>query len=441
MLRHVSRPVRSQFEIAALLKKTDGRVPVCFSHVDDYPVPLVAGLGGTRELMAAAVGCRPGELAARLADAIVHPLPVRRVPFGPVQENVAAAPFAIDGLFPVLQYNERDSGRFLVSGVMVAKDLSGTRLYTSIRRMQYLGGNRCCLLVTSDEMKTQLQEYARRREPMEIAVMCGVPPAVVLGSQISTHTYHANKLDVTGALLGAPLEVVHCKTVDLDVLADAEIVLEGRVKPWELETEGPFGELAGYYGKVSRQPVAEFTAMTYRSRPIAQTILAGSCEEKLPEALAREVALIAAVSQTVPGITAARITMAGVGRFHAVIQLQKRGEGDARQAMLAAFSADKDLKHVVAVDTDVDPFSPADVEWAIATRMQADRDLFIVPGAMGSPLEPSHGLRGVTAKMGLDATKPLGHPEFERTHIPGEEDLDPESYFDRPETFRATERS
>ena len=89
--------------------------------------------------------------------------------------------------------------------------------------------------------------------------------------------------------------------------------------------------------------------------------------------------------------------------------------------LLAAFSADKDLKHCVAVDTDVDPFNPEDVEWAIATRFQADVDLLVMPGAMGSPLEPSHNLRGVTAKMGLDATAPVGNPAFERTRIPGEE--------------------
>lgn len=429
LLRHVSRKVSSEFEISAILKKTDGKVPILFEKVDNYSCPFVAGLGGTRAAIAEDIGVAQDEIVRKLAQAIVNPIPVRKVTTAPVQENVVMAPFDLDKFFPVLKYNEKDSGRFLVSGMMTAKNIKGDRLYTSIRRMQYLGGNRCCLLVTSNEMKQQIAYYEQIHKPMDIAIMFGVSPAVVLGSQISTQLYHVNKLDVTGALLGQALDVVHCKTIDIDVLADAEMVLEGRLLPWVKETEGPFGELAGYYGKVSKQPVVEFFAMTFRNNPIAQTILAGSCEEKLPEAISREVAMLSAIRQTVPDTRAVHITMPGVGRFHAVIQVDKKAESDGKQALLAAFSSDKDLKHAVAVDTDIDLFNPEEVEWAIATRMQADRDIFIIPGAAGSPLEPSHNLRGVTAKMGIDATKPLDSPQFERTHIPGEENIDLRNYF------------
>jgi UbiD family decarboxylase len=429
LLKHVKKKVNSEHEIAALLKKTKGEIPLYFEQVDNYDCPLVAGLGGTRENIAVNLGVRPSQLVECLAQAIANPLPVNHIKTGPVHDNVVKMPFDLDKYFPVLRYNELDSGRFLVSGVMTAKDISGKKLYTSIRRMQYLGGNRCCLLVTSYEMKQQIQYFEKLKKPMEIAVMFGVSPAVVLGSQISTHYYRVNKLDVTGALLGYPLDVVHCKTVDIDVLASAEMVLEGKLMPWIKEVEGPFGELGGYYGNISYQPVVEFTAMTFRNNPLAQTILASSCEEKLPEALSREVALISGIRQTVPGIKAVHITMPGVGRFHAIIQLDKMAEGDGKQALLAAFSADKDLKHVVAVDCDIDIFNPEDVEWAIATRMQADVDVFIVPGAAGSPLEPSHNLRGITAKMGIDATCPLGKKEFRRTHIPGEEQINVEDYF------------
>ncbi len=427
-LRRVTRRVSSEYEIAALLKKTKGEIPLYFEKVDDYAVPLVAGLGGTRQTIAANLGVSPDALVERLAAAIVAPLPVTPVENAPVQQNVIMAPFAIDAHFPILRYNERDSGRFLVSGVMTATDVEGRKTYTSIRRMQYLGGNRCCLLVTSHQMKRQIRYYENLRQPMDVAVMFGVNPAVVLASQISTHCYDVDKFGVTGALLGQSMEVVRCKTIGLDVLADAEMVLEGRLYPWIKETEGPFGELGGYYGAVSEQPVVEFSAMTFRDDPIAQTILAASCEEKLPEALSREVALLAAARQTVPGVRAVHVTMPGVGRFHAVIQLEKGLPGDGKQALLAAFSADKDLKHVVAVDVDVDPFDPEEVEWAIATRVQADLDVFIIPGANGSPLEPSHLSRGVSAKMGIDATCPLGNEAYRRTYTPGETEMNIDDY-------------
>jgi len=423
LLRHIKRTVSSKYEIAALLKQTKGEMPLLFEQVDRYSCPMVGGIGGTRANLALSMNVLPEDLPDHLAQAIASPLPVTPVAAGPVQENIITAPFALDDYFPVLMYGQRDPARFLVSGVMVAQSPEGQRSYTSIRRMQYLGKNRSCLLVTSYEMKKQIRHFEEMKRPMPVAFMFGVHPAVVLASQISTHCYHADKLAVTGALLGRSAEVVKCRTIDLPVLADAEMVLEGYLYPWQKETEGPFGELAGYYGCVSQQPVVEFTALTFRNNPIGQTILAGSCEEKLPEAIAREVTLLANIRQTVPGVQKVHLTMPGIGRFHAVIQLKKESAADGKQALLAAFSADKDLKHVVAVDCDVDIFDPEDVEWAIATRVQADLDIFIVSGAMGSPLEPSHLLRGVSAKMGIDATCPLGREEYTRTYIPGEENI------------------
>ncbi|WML48237.1 UbiD family decarboxylase [Neobacillus sp. PS3-34] len=322
-------------------------------------------------------------------------------------------------LFPIPTYHADDSGAYYVSGILVVKDLSGRKRYTSIRRMQYLGGNRTNILITSNELKEQYAHFEKLGEPMEVAVMFGIVPAVVLSSQISTHLYHTDKLDVAGALLGQSLDVVKCKTVDLDVLAEAEIVLEGRMLPHEREMEGPFGELAGYYGFRSPQPIVEFSAVTYRNNAICQTIFPSSDEEKLPMALVREATLFSTVRQVVPNIKAVHIPMGGVARYHAVIQIEKKSEGDGKQAALAAFASDKDLKHVVVVNDDVDIFDSDDIEWAVATRVQASEDIFIVPGAKGSPLEASHNLKGVSDKMGIDATYPLGKEElFKRTSIP-----------------------
>lgn len=146
-------------------------------------------------------------------------------------------------------------------------------------------------------------------------------------------------------------------------------------------------------------------------------------------AIAREIALLGSVRQVVPGVKDVHITMGGVGRYHAVIRIRKVQEGDGKTALLAAFAGDKDLKHVVVVDEDVNLLDPLDVEWAIATRVQADLDTFIVTGAKGSPLEPSHNLRGVTAKMGIDATFPLAEAEhYRRTSIPGQEEIELASY-------------
>ncbi len=207
--------------------------------------------------------------------------------------------------------------------------------------MQLLEGNRTGILISSPELIQQYKEFEERGEPMEAAFMFGVVPAVVLASQISTHLFHTDKLEVASSLLHQPLDVVQCKTVDLEVLAEAEVVFEGRILPGIREPEGPFGELGGYYGPRTEQPVVEISAVTHRNRPIWQTILPASYEEKLPMAISREIALLSSVRQVVPGVKDVHITMGGVGRYHAVIQIRKVQEGDGKTALLAALPATK----------------------------------------------------------------------------------------------------
>jgi 2,5-furandicarboxylate decarboxylase 1 len=419
LLSRVKKEVDPKFELGAVLRHFKGTKPIIFEKVKGYTSPMVAGLGGERDLLADSMGITEKELIPKMIESIVNPIPTTMLATGPVHENVVMGEFDLDDLFPILTYHAEDSGQYYVAGVMVVKDISGKKRYTSIRRMQFLGGNRTNILITSPELFSQYQYYEERNEPMEFAVMFGVVPAVILSSQISTHLYHTDKLDIAGALLGQSLDVVQCKTVDLEVLAEAEIVLEGKMLPHIRETEGPFAELGGYNGGVSKQPVVEITAVTYRNDAINQTIFPASYEEKLPMALVRELTLLNTVRQVVPNVKDVRITMAGAARLHGVIQIDKKSDADGKQAALAAFASDKDLKHVVVVDMDVDIWNSDDVEWAIATRVQADQDIFIVPGAKGSPLESSHNIRGVTAKMGIDATYPLAHAEeFKRTYVP-----------------------
>ncbi|MFE8694943.1 UbiD family decarboxylase [Cytobacillus sp. FJAT-53684] len=419
LLYRIKKEVDPCFELGAVINTKNGQQPFLFEKIKGYQSSLAAGLGGDRELLADSIGIPSSELIPKIIESIVNPIPTTLRETGPVQENLVTGDFDLADLFPIPTYHTEDSGAYYVSGILVVKDLTGTKRYTSIRRMQYLGGNRTNILITSPELMEQYAHFEKKGESMEIAVMFGVVPAVVLSSQISTHLYHTDKLNVAGALLGQSLDVVRCKTVDLDVLAEAEIVFEGHMLPFEREMEGPFGELAGYYGTRTPQPIVEISAVTYRNQAINQTIFPSSYEERLPMALVREATLLSTVRQVVPNITGVHIPMGGVARYHAVIQINKKTEGDGKQAALAAFASDKDLKHVVVVNDDVDIFNSDDVEWAIATRVQASEDIFIVPGAKGSPLESSHHLRGVTDKMGIDATYPLGKEElFKRTSIP-----------------------
>lgn len=424
ILYRINKEVDPMFELGAVLKTKNGASPFLFENVKGYNVPMVAGTGGCRDLMADSMGIETEDLLPKMMDSLVNPIKTNLVSTGPVHENVVTGPFNLDDFFPIPTFHEKDCGPYYVSGVLVVKDLEGKKRYTSIRRMGFLGGNRTNIVITSPELQRQYAHFEERGEPMEIALMFGVVPAVVLASQFSTHLYHADKLDLASALLGKPLDVVQCKTVDIEVLADAEIVMEGRIIPHERDPEGLFGELGGYYGGNEPQPIVEMSAITYRDNPISQTILPASDEERLPMSLVRELTLFSTVRQTVENVKAVHVPMAAAARLHAVIQIEKQTDADAKQAALAAFASDKDLKHVVVVDDDVDIFNPEDVEWAIATRSQADEDVFVVSGAKGSPLESSHNVNDVSAKMGIDATYPLDQKErFERTSIPIKVDL------------------
>ncbi|MBB6448240.1 UbiD family decarboxylase [Geomicrobium halophilum] len=424
LLYRIKREVDPKFELGAVIKAKDGEQPFLFERVKGYQSSMVAGLGGDRELMADSIGVSSPELIPSLMEAIVHPRKTNTVTSAPIHDNVVINPPQLDDYFPIPTFHAEDCGPYYVSGVLVVKDPEGQKRYTSIRRMGFIGENKTNIAITSPELQRQYAAFEKRGEPLEVAVMFGVVPAVVLASQVSTTLFHTDKLDVASALLGQSLDVAKCRTVDLEVLAEAEVVLEGKILPHERDAEGTFAELGGYYGGDMPQPIVEISALTFRDGAMSQTIFPASAEEKLPMCIVREMTLLSTVRQVVENVKAVHVPMAAAARLHAVIQIDKMSEGDGKQAAMAAFASDKDLKHVVVVDDDVNLLNPEDVEWAIATRVQADVDIFIMPGGKGSPLEASHNLKGVTAKMGIDATVPLDQKEaFRRASIPIDIDL------------------
>ena len=223
-----------------------------------------------------------------------------------------------------------------------------------------------------------------------------------------------DELTIAEAL--APTPLVRCLGVDLEVPAECEAVLEGRLTH-RLADEGPFIDLTETWDIVRQQPVIEIDRMTHRQSPIYHALLPGGLEHKLLMGLPREPTIFQAVSE-VADCRAVSITPGGMSWLHAVVQIAKSADGDGQRAIEAAFRGHGSLKHVVVVDLDVDPFDAAAVEWAIATRFQADRDLMIFEKQPSSSLDPSAllrtgpsakltpGQKARSAKMGLDATIP-----------------------------------
>lgn len=205
------------------------------------------------------------------------------------------------------------------------------------------------------------------------------------------------------------LELVKCKTIDIEVPKDCEIVLEGRITK-EMTTEGPFLDLTGIVDKSRQQPIVEIKCITHRKNPIYQTILAGKNEHKFLMGLPKTPTIFNEVNK-VCECKDVYITPGGCSWLHAVVQIKKKNPDDGKKAIQAAFIGHKSLKHCVIVDDDINIYDPHDVEWAIATRFQADKNAVILSNQPGSSLDPSgdltEGKKAVTSKMGLDATTPI----------------------------------
>ncbi|OLD84228.1 MAG: hypothetical protein AUG55_02860 [Candidatus Rokubacteria bacterium 13_1_20CM_4_70_13] len=223
------------------------------------------------------------------------------------------------------------------------------------------------------------------------------------------------KFEVVGGLLGEPLEVAPCLTADLHVPAAAEIVIEGEILPGIREPEGPFGEFTGYVSRRSTQHVFVAKAVAMRERPWFQSIGSGRAGDHITTlGLVREAEITNALARVVPNVRGVHVPLSGTSSFTAYVSITQSRPGEAKHVIPIVLGVDHYVKLVIVVDDDIDVFDESEVMWAVATRMQADRDLVVIPGSLGAMLDPSADDQGVTAKLGIDATRPFGQPFAEK---------------------------
>jgi 2,5-furandicarboxylate decarboxylase 1 len=422
-LKEITREVDPKFELAAVGKKADTLCTPLFSKVKGYDMPVITGLASTRELFAELLGVSRDGLGEAFAIAQANPrnCVVIAPQDAPCREQIHDM---VDlARLPIPVHHEKDGGSYITAGVLIAKDPETGERNLSIHRLQVQGPDQLGILILPRHLMHFYRKAEAMGQPLEIAVAVGLDPILMLASQAIVPPGF-DECTIASALYGQPLKLVSGHSVNIDAPAEAEIVLEGRLVPGERAIEGPFGEYPRYYGPASPKPFIKLTAMTTRNDPIFQTIVAASMEHLLLGAIPREAGMLQAVRHAVPTAKAVHLTPGGACRYHAVISITKVNEGEAKNAMFAAFASSQEIKRVVVVDDDVDIFDPVDVEWAMATRMQAARDVFIVPGACGNLLDPSSD-GGISDKMGIDATVPLSAEpfRFERIRIPGEKNL------------------
>ncbi|MGF6947576.1 2,5-furandicarboxylate decarboxylase 1 [Neobacillus sp. B4I6] len=438
-LATIDKNVSLEYEVAAIAKKLDGKKATYFTSVEDYEIPVVSGICSTREDFAEALETDQYNVITKFTEAVSAPEACLLVneKEAPVKENIILENIDLMKMFPIPVHHEKDSGNYITAGLFIVRDPVTRKQNVSIHRLQISGKNKIGALILPRHTFHLYKQAEEAGRPLECAIAIGVDPVTLLASQAST-PFGVDELEISSALRGEPLEVVRCKTVDIDVPAYAEIVLEGKILPHVREPEGPFGEFPKYYGPRSDKEVIEITAVTHRNNPIFYTIVPAGYEHLLLGGIPREASLFQSIRQTVPSVTAVHMSPGGTCRYHAIVSIKKRNEGEAKNAILAALANSFDIKHVVVTDEEVDIFNMEEVEWAIATRFQADRDLVVVHEAQSSKLDPS-SRDGVGSKMGLDCTVPLNSEpmQYLRVQIPGYNECNLDEYVNRDKSIQS----
>lgn len=420
-LKVCDAPVNPKFELGAVLCYYNNEVPILFTNVKGSKMPVVGALYGNRSLICTMMGTTVDKRIPLIMNAIANPEKPRVIPRGPVQENIITRNIDILKMFPVPTSNEDDIGPFITAGIIAYRDIETGKVHMALRRFQVNKGNSINVLVSpaSPHLNAMLKECAKQNRTLECALILGYDASFLLSSQISSNKYGLDKYEVDSAMRGEPLELVRCHSIDLEVPAWAEIVLEGVIRPGNSGKEGPFAELMYYYSPVGDAPLMDITCVMHRNDPIFQH--AFPCrEEHLAYGMIKEVEIYSMLSQTV-NVQDVNLTIGGGCRLHTVVSIRKQAKGDGKSTILGVLGYYKDIKHVVVVDDDVDIYDMLDVEHAIAARFQASHDLVTVYGALGSPLEPSHMEASVSDKIGLDCTKPMGQmaANYRKAIIPG----------------------
>jgi 2,5-furandicarboxylate decarboxylase 1 len=410
-------------ELAAVAKKLERERAVLFPRPGQHSIPVVANLFADRSWIADSLGVPSGELLSRFQNAVRHPRPWIEVAAAPAHEVIHRE---IDLLrqLPIPKHNEHDSGPYITAALLIARNPNTGIQNVSIHRCQVSGPDRIGVLLLPRHTRHYFGMAEEAGEALEIALVIGVHPACILASQ-AIAALDDDEMEIAGALLGQPVEMVKCRTNRVRVPAHAEIVIEGRILPKVREPEGPFGEFPQYYGPRADREVIQVDAITHRKNPIFHTIVGGGIEHLLLGGIPREATLLNHLQRSFPTVRDLRLTRGGTCRYHLAVKIGKTSDGEPKNIIMGAFAGHYDIKQVVVVDTDVDIDDPNEIEWAIATRFQADRDLVVVSGAQGSKLDPSSA-DGISAKMGIDATKPLSTEPmaFKRIHVKDIENVD-----------------
>ncbi len=419
-LARVKRAVSLEHEladVAATLARNDVGAGL-FEDVTGSPWPVFCGSVTSHRRAAVALGCAPDEVID-VMEHVLEPangIAPARVESAAWHDNHVEGDQVDSAMLPVPTHSRGDGGAFITGAVTVAKDPISGRGNLGYNRMLRLGPDRFGFNVNEwRDVGTFWKSREDPDAPFPIALAMGLDPALMIAAGVKTPV---DELFIAGAIRGRGIEVCRGRTVDVDIPAAAEIVVEGLLHPAQREMEGPLAEFHGYHGEAWNSPTFEVTGISWRDDPIYQTIIPGWYEHiYIGNVLPREPLLRRFVRHLDPSADV-HIPPYGNG-FLALIQIERDNPGTPKNLAMAAMTAHINIRNVIVVDRDVDMYEPAEVQWALTNRVHWGDDVFTVPNSQGHEMDPTADQRGIGTKVGIDATYKRERREYgERVAYP-----------------------
>lgn len=400
----INKEINIKWELGSILatmERMEGEA-IYFSKIKGYSIPVVGGLLASHKRIALALECKIDQISEKLENALSNPIKPIVVNNPSFMENVLIGEQVNLNKIPIPIHAPKDGGPFITAGVTVSKDFNNKRQNLSFQRLHIKSNNKTGIMINEwRHLKEFLDKAEASNKPLPIAVVVGVDPTIMIAAGIR---YEGDEIEIAGGIRGRAIEVAKCHSCDIYVPANAEFVIEGEIIPKVREEEGPLAEFTGHYGNISESPVFKIKAICYRNNPIWQTLNGGSFEHiNLGNVLPREPLLKKFTTYVSKNVKNVYIPPYGSG-FLAIISLEKKNPGEAKNVAMAAMTSHVNIKNVIIVDPDVDIYNPAEIMWALSTRVDPKKDIFYIPYSQGHELDPASDERGVQTKMGIDAT-------------------------------------
>lgn len=413
----VDRPVALDLEVGKALRKSAAQSgPAIVFKQNGTPYPLVGGVYNSRSKALIAFQATEDTILETILDGLNHPLAPKIVDSGPVHENVIPAEKIDLSQLPVPKYSPSDGGSYITPGIVVSVDPDTGITDLGNYRFEIIDNQTLSFLAQPNHRFGKNIAKARKKglKTYQAALVIGVDPLIAFTCQFQL-TDTTQDYSIAGGLRKEPVELVKCKTIDVNVPAYAEFVLELEVDLTQDIFEGPLGEYTGYYTPGSPKPIAKVKAITHRNNPYFQCLLTGvpPTENHILKQLPFESSFFNEMRKSFPTLKTVAIPPSGGVSFYIVMGMEPRFAGEARQAILAAIASNLRPKIIIVVNTDINVQNPDQVEWATAFRMQPEKDVILVNDVPAGPLDPcimdNVPLDArLASSIGIDATYPFG---------------------------------